>query len=115
MDLSPLVSLLFSREPKTPMSFFTRLLWVIAITIVSVLYSNLQESSKFYFVQFALILGSAVVAVIVVLTWFKPDHLLYGAAAHLEKWKTAYGSDKGPASEHELLSPSGNPETRKGK
>ncbi len=103
-------SLLSKREIKTPMAFYTKVLWVIVATVVAPLYSNIDVSLKAVFVWVGV--GFAVILCIWIsfFAWKKPDHLLFGAEAHFEKWKIAYGTERGLASPKELKSAVSNPQ-----
>ena len=78
---------LAKREPKTPMAFYNRMLWVLLALIVAPLYSNINADYKLPVL--AVGIGFAVVLVVwvTIFAWKKPDHLLYGAETHFEKWK----------------------------
>jgi hypothetical protein len=86
---------LTKREVKTPMAFYTRMIWVILALIIAPPYSHLSDPYK------ALLPVAGVALFIGLLVWVgflnytKPDHLLYGAETHFEKWKLAYASGEG--------------------
>ena len=104
------LSVIFRREPKTPMAFCNRMLWVVIATIVAPLYSNIDPKIKPWFVATGALMGVGVFGWVQIFSWKKPDHLLYGAEIHFEKWKTAFGTDKGPATSTDLKNTSGNPQ-----
>ena len=80
---------------------------MLAVVVVSVSYSDLNQEAKFYFLQLSLYVGIAVLVIVTALTCWKPEHLLYGAETHFEKWKHESGSDRGPS---DLSQPQENPE-----
>ena len=94
---SQAIATIFSKQPKTPMSFYSRLIWIVLAGIIGPLYSNLGQATKPYFVMASLGLALAVAIWVSILVWYRPEHLLYGAETHFEKWKTAYGTEQGAA------------------
>ena len=105
-----LAQLLGRREPKTPMSFYTRFLLVVISAIVAPTYSSIGETAKLFFLSCALLLGAAILIWVGVLTWCRPENLLFGADTHFEKWKMGFGTDKGPATKSELKQSVSNPQ-----
>jgi len=97
------------REPKTPMAFCNRMLWVVMAIIIAPLYSNIDPETKTKFVVVGIAIGVAIFVWVNVFAWLKPEHLLYGAEIHFEKWKTAFGTDRGLATSSDLKNPSANP------
>ncbi len=98
------------REPKTPMAFCNRMLWVVMAIIVAPLYSNIEPQIKPRFIEIGIVIGILVFIWVNAFAWLKPENLLYGAEIHFEKWKTEYGTDKGLATSTELKNPSANPQ-----
>jgi hypothetical protein len=78
---------LTKREPRTPMAFYNRLLLVIAAFIVAPLYSNINPSYKVIFPYAGIGLALGLFVWVSIFAWKKPEHLLYGAETHFEKWK----------------------------
>ena len=97
------------REPKTPMSFYLRFLWVIAVGLASPFYSDINATAKVVFIALFFTLGVGVLVWVGVLNWCRPENLLYGAEKHFEKWKMAYGTEQGEAGKEDLTTASGNP------
>jgi small-conductance mechanosensitive channel len=87
------------REPKTPVAFYSRMLWVITALIVAPLYASIPSEFKIAFLVIGVVLFIALGIFISVLVWKKPAHLLSGEETHLERYKIeyaqGYGSDKG--------------------
>jgi len=98
------------REPKTPMAFCNRMLWVVTVIIVAPLYSNIDSQKKPWFAVTGIVIGVLVFIWVNIFAWLKPENLLYGAEIHFEKWKTALGTDRGLATSTELKDPSVNPQ-----
>ena len=84
------VSVLTKREPKTPMAFYSGLLWGATALIVAPLYSNIDPARKPLFVFAGAGLGIVVAIWVTIFAWIKPEHLLYGAEIHFEKWRREY-------------------------
>ena len=78
---------LTKREPKTPMAFYSRLLWVITSIIIGPLYANISPLYKVVFVIAGGVLMVLLAIWVSVFAWKKPKYLLYGAEAHFEEWK----------------------------
>jgi hypothetical protein len=90
--LETLAIALTKREPKTPMAFFNKALYAIAAVGIAPLYSNLEPWYKIRFVITACVFIGALLVWISIYSWFKPQHLLYGAESHLEKWRLEYAA-----------------------
>jgi hypothetical protein len=83
------------RDAKTPMAFYNRCLLVITALGIGPLYSNVEVGYKH---AFLIVAGGLFVALMVwvsVFAWMKPEFLLYGAEAHLEKLKFSFASGQG--------------------
>ncbi len=91
------------------MAFCNRMLWVVIAIIAAPLYSNIDPLKKPQFVVSGIVIGVLVFIWVNIFAWIKPENLLYGAEIHFEKWKTAYGTDKGLATSTDLKNPSANP------
>lgn len=102
------------REPKTPMSFYLRFLWVVVAGIVGSSYSAIDPKAQAIFIGIFLALGASVLVWVGVLNWYRPENLLYGAETHFEKWKMAYGTEQGAAGKEDLTRASGNPGREQG-
>ena len=89
-----LASVALKRTPRTPLSFFSRFVWVVGGIVFGALYSNITTERKEFFVEFALAFLVVEFLLILAFVWLRPEHLLYGADAHFEKWKLAFGTDK---------------------
>ena len=98
------------REPKTPMSFYSRFLWVIVIGIAGPFYSDIDHEAKIVFIALFLALAVALLIWVAILNWNRPEYLLYGAEKHFEKWKMAYGTEQGTAVNADLTTASENPQ-----
>ncbi len=82
-----IASVVFRRTPKTPLSFFNRLGWVVGSVACAALYSDITTARKELFVAFALFFLTAEFVLIAVFVWLRPEYLLYDASTHFEKWK----------------------------
>ena len=80
----------FKRTPKTPLSFFCRLAWIVGGIVFGALYSNISIAQKEFAVGFALIFLAAEFVLILAFVWLRPEYLLYGADTHFERWKTTF-------------------------
>jgi hypothetical protein len=78
---------LTKREPKTPMAFYLRIIWVILALIIAPPYSGLPESYKIAFPIIGIALFALVLIWVCFLNYFKPKYLLYGEKSHFEEWK----------------------------
>ena len=78
---------LAKREPKTPMAFYNRMLWVLVALIVAPLYSNIEPTYKLPVLAIGISLSVILGIWVTIFAWKKPDYLLYGAETHFEKWK----------------------------
>jgi hypothetical protein len=90
MDLKILETasgVLTKREVKTPMDFYSRIVWVILALIVAPLYSRVGEPYQSAFPIVGIILFVAVLAWVGFLNYTDPGKLLYGAETHFEKWR----------------------------
>jgi hypothetical protein len=72
---------------RTPIAFFSRIVWVPVALIFAPLYSPLGDLSKGLLSIVGVLLFVAIGIYVGFLTYTKPDILLYGAEEHLEKWK----------------------------
>ena len=101
---SVLQAMLARRDPKTPLSFYTRFVWVVVVGVGGLSFNDLSidAPTRAWLIGGCLSLGVGVVAWVGVLNWCRPENLLYGADAHLEKWKISYGTDQGTAAESDL-------------
>lgn len=81
---------LTKREVKTPMAFYSRIVWVILALIVAPLYSRVGEPYQSAFPIVGIALFVALLAWVAFLNYTKPELLLYGAEAHFEKWRMEY-------------------------
>lgn len=91
---------LTKREVKTPMAFYSRIVWVILALIVAPLYSHIGEPYQSAFPIIGIVLLVGLIVWVGFLNYKKPELLLYGAETHFEKWKMSYGSDKGSTADH---------------
>jgi|SRR5580658_1832777 hypothetical protein len=78
---------LTKREPKTPMAFYLRIIWVILALIVVPPYSGLPEVYKTAFPIVGIVLFVVVLGWVGFLNYYKPKYLLYGEKSHFEEWK----------------------------
>ena len=74
------------REAKTPMSFYNRLLWIIAVMILGPLYANIGAEYKIVFPVVGIVMALGLAMWVSYFAWKKPKHLLYGAESHFEEW-----------------------------
>jgi hypothetical protein len=102
--------LLTRRETKTPMAFYTRFLFVILAAVVAPLYSGIGPMAKITFLSVSIGFGVLLAVWVSIFAWYKPEHLLYGAETHFEKWKMAFGTEKGFATVTELQISTPNPQ-----
>jgi len=77
---------LTKREARTPMSFYNRLLWIVAVMIIAPLYANIEPGYKLAFLVIGIAMALALAVWVSYFAWQKPKHLLYGAESHLEEW-----------------------------
>ena len=77
------------------MAFYNRCLLVFITLIVAPLYSNIDMEYKHLAVLWGGALFVALIVWVSVFAWMKPEFLLYGAEAHLEKLKFSFSSGKG--------------------
>src|ERR1700688_1913975 len=75
------------REPKTPMAFYLRIVWVILALIIAPPYSGLPENYRVAFPIIGIVLFALVLIWVCFLNYFKPKYLLYGEKSHFEEWK----------------------------
>ena len=93
MDLKILETasgVLTRKEVKTPMAFYSRIVWVILALIVAPLYSRVGEPYQSAFPIVGILLFIALLVWVAFLNYKKPELLLYGAEAHFEKWRMEY-------------------------
>jgi hypothetical protein len=98
------------RETKTPMAFYTRFLFVLMTMVAAPLYANIDPTTKVTMLAVTIAIGVLLVVWVSIFAWCKPEHLLYGAETHFEKWKIGFGTEKGPATETELQKSVPNPQ-----
>lgn len=77
---------LTKRETRTPMSFYSRLLWIIAAMILGPLYSNIGPVYKLVFLIVGIVMALGLTIWVSYFAWKKPKYLLYGAETHLEEY-----------------------------
>ena len=75
------------REAKTPMSFYTRLLWIIAAMILGPLYAPIEAVYKPIFLIVGIVMALGLAIWVSYFSWKKPKNLLYGAESHIEEFK----------------------------
>jgi hypothetical protein len=68
------------------MSFYSRLLWIIAAMILGPLYSNIEATYKLIFLVVGIVMALGLAAWVSYFAWTKPKYLLYGAESHFEEW-----------------------------
>jgi hypothetical protein len=78
---------LTKREAKTPMSFYNRLLWIVACMILGPLYAPIEAAYKPIFLGVGIAMAVGLAIWVSIFSWIKPKNLLYGAETHLEEWK----------------------------
>ena len=76
---------LTKKEPKTPMSFYNRLLWIIAAMILGPLYAPIDATYKPVFLGVGIVMALGLAIWVSVFSWKRPKHLLYGADSHMEE------------------------------
>jgi hypothetical protein len=81
---------LTKREVKTPMAFYSRMIWVILALIVAPPYSHLNDPYKSLLPIAGVILFIGLLLWVGFLNYKKPEYLLYGAETHFEKWRMEY-------------------------
>lgn len=104
------LSLFSTKEVKTPLSFFFRVISAIVIIAIFALFS--LDSPK----RYDLLIGAAIllvfmVLVVAVFAWRKPKNLVYGEAGHRAEMKMAWGTERQTftAAEVSTLPGMGNP------
>jgi hypothetical protein len=83
-------SVLTKREVKTPLAFYTRMIWVILALIVAPPYSHLADPYKNLLPVTGVLLFIGLLGWVGFLNYKKPEFLLYGAETHFEKWRMEY-------------------------
>ena len=78
---------LTKREPKTPMAFYLRIIWVILALIIAPPYSNLPDTYKAAFPIIGIVLFVLILIWVCFLNYAKPKYLLYGEKSHFAEWK----------------------------
>jgi hypothetical protein len=101
---SVLHAIVSRKDPKTPMSFYTRAIWMIIAGVAGSSWegSGVSVEARSAALYGWLALGTALLIWVAFLNWYRPEHLLYGAETHFEKWKIAFGSDQGAAAQSDL-------------
>jgi hypothetical protein len=88
------------REAKTPMSFYIRLLWIVAAMILGPLYAPIDASYKPIFLGVGIAMAIGLAVWVSYFAWAKPKYLLYAAESHIEEFKIeAKNADVGSFSE----------------
>jgi hypothetical protein len=88
------------KEAKTPMSFYTRLLWIIAAMILGPLYAPIDATYKLIFLCVGIAMALGLTVWVSYFAWRKPKYLLYGAESHIEELRIeAKTPDMGSVSE----------------
>jgi len=93
MDLKILETasgVLTRKEVKTPMAFYSRIVWVLLALIVAPLYSHVGEPYQAAFPIIGIVLLVALLVWVGFLNYRKPELLLYGAEAHFEERKMEF-------------------------
>ena len=67
------------------MSFYSRLLWIIAVMILGPLYANIDAGYKLTFLIVGIVMALGLTVWVSYFAWTKPKYLLYGAESHLEE------------------------------
>ena len=94
------------------MSFYTRFLGVVLVGIPAIALANLDRSVTGWLILLCLLLVTATLVWVSILTWNRPENLLYGADTHFKKWQMQYGTEQGAAGRDELAVTSGNPDAQ---
>jgi hypothetical protein len=81
---------LTKREVKTPMAFYSRIVWVVLALVIAPLYSRVGAPYQSVFPIVGIILFIVLLGWVAFLNYTKPELLLYGAEAHFEKWRMEY-------------------------
>ncbi len=100
-----LTSALSRREVKTPMAFYSRVLWVAIALILGPLYSSLEAKLQVILVSIGIALAVGVCVWVSFFAWKKPEYLLFEAETHFQRWRISYGTEMGTASPKELQAP----------
>jgi len=82
------------------MAFYSRIPLVIAAIIIPTFYANM-DAHKWIACSAAILLLVLIAIWVSIFSWKKPEHLLYGAETHFEKWKVEH---KEPGSGQSLAS-----------
>lgn len=67
------------------MSFYSRLLWIIAAMILGPLYAPIEPAYKPVFLIVGIVMALGLAIWVSYFAWCKPKHLLYGAESHIEE------------------------------
>lgn len=93
------------------MAFYVRFLFVVMALVTAPLYApDISAHAKIVLVSVGIAIAVTSFIWVSVFAWFKPEHLLYGAESHFEKWRIGLGSDRGVATHLELRNPVSNPD-----
>lgn len=76
------------------MSFYSRLLWIIAAMILGPLYANIGATDKLIFLVVGIVMALGLTVWVSYFAWKKPKHLLYGAESHFEEWNIEHKEAK---------------------
>lgn len=69
------------------MSFYNRLLWIIAVMILGPLYAPIDAAYKLPFLIVGITMALGLAVWVSYFAWKKPKHLLYGAETHFEEYR----------------------------
>jgi hypothetical protein len=95
------LSLFSVKEVKTPLSLFFRVISAIVILGVVALFT-LDPLYRYRMLIGASILLLVIIAVVTLLAWYRPKHLVYGETGHRAETRLSFGTEKQGFSESEM-------------
>ena len=87
------LSWLFQKEVKTPLSFNFRIAWFIVVMfIVMVIWGQPALQLLVFLTSFGLL--ALLIIVVAIFSWYRPKNLIYGEPGHRAEMKLGYGTEK---------------------
>lgn len=94
IGVQEVLTAVFKKEVKTPLSFYFKFPWVIVLVVASIAWAPHGDAGfKLELFWGTVVLCSISIVAVWTLAWFKPKNLVYGESGHRSETRLGMGTE----------------------